>query len=238
MPPSTKQSAKPVFSTDWLQHNLNNWQQWLAEFKGQPNLHFLEIGCFEGRATRWLLENILTDASSKIDCVDLFAEREMTADYPFGSYHATFRHNTAPWQEKITEYKGSSHLQLRKTQGPYDLVYVDGLHTALGALSDAILSWPLLKVGGIMIFDDYRWMPPGHEPDLGKPGWFTRQYYRRIQGKHWRNAVLERALQGIEKETPKLGIDSFMAVIEGQYSLINRGYQVAIKKTAEVWPSQ
>ena len=36
-----------------------------------------------------------------------------------------------------------------------DLIYIDGSHLAKDVLSDAILSWKLLKPSGVMIFDDY-----------------------------------------------------------------------------------
>jgi predicted O-methyltransferase YrrM len=39
----------------------------------------------------------------------------------------------------------------------YDIIYIDGDHHSHSVLEDAILSWPLLKKGGIMIFDDYMW---------------------------------------------------------------------------------
>jgi hypothetical protein len=49
-------------------------------------------------------------------------------------------------------------------------------------LADAVLSWPLLKNGGIMLFDDYLWQQdprPEHCPRLGidsflrcQRGWF------------------------------------------------------------------
>ena len=49
-------------------------------------------------------------------------------------------------------------------------------------LADAVLSWPLLKEGGIMLFDDYLWQQdprPEHCPRLGidsflrcQRGWF------------------------------------------------------------------
>ena len=43
--------------------------------------------------------------------------------------------------------------------GTYSIIYIDGLHMPQGALLDAVLSWHLLAVDGIMIFDDY------HHPD-------------------------------------------------------------------------
>ena len=33
--------------------------------------------------------------------------------------------------------------------------YVDGDHTSEGAFLDGLLSWNLLRPGGVMIFDDY-----------------------------------------------------------------------------------
>jgi predicted O-methyltransferase YrrM len=39
----------------------------------------------------------------------------------------------------------------------YDFIYIDADHVASSVLSDAELSWPLLKAGGIMSFDDYSW---------------------------------------------------------------------------------
>lgn len=40
-------------------------------------------------------------------------------------------------------------------QGSFDLIYVDGGHSAADVLADAILSFSLLRVGGILVFDDY-----------------------------------------------------------------------------------
>ena len=39
----------------------------------------------------------------------------------------------------------------------YDIIYVDGDHAAEAAFKDGVNSFPLLKTGGIMIFDDYLW---------------------------------------------------------------------------------
>ena len=40
---------------------------------------------------------------------------------------------------------------------PFDLIYIDGSHTAADVLTDAVLAFQLLRVGGVMIFDDYLW---------------------------------------------------------------------------------
>ena len=50
------------------------WSRVLAEFKGRPELTYLEVGVFEGKSVVWMLENILTDPSSKVTAVDIFPD--------------------------------------------------------------------------------------------------------------------------------------------------------------------
>ena len=52
----------------------------------------------------------------------------------------------------------------------YDIIYIDGSHYAPDVLEDYILAMRLLKEGGIMIMDDYRWFvgaPRMKRPKLG-----------------------------------------------------------------------
>ena len=39
----------------------------------------------------------------------------------------------------------------------FDLIYIDGEHHAASVLEDAILTFPMLKVGGAVVFDDFQW---------------------------------------------------------------------------------
>ena len=39
----------------------------------------------------------------------------------------------------------------------FDVIYVDGSHHCNDVVVDAVKSFELLKIGGIMIFDDYLW---------------------------------------------------------------------------------
>jgi energy-coupling factor transporter ATP-binding protein EcfA2 len=39
----------------------------------------------------------------------------------------------------------------------YDFIYIDGSHVAKDVLTDACMAWPLLKQGGLLVFDDYLW---------------------------------------------------------------------------------
>jgi predicted O-methyltransferase YrrM len=181
IPSSTEPPSR--FSENWFEHNIPHWEQWLGAFRGKSGPRALEIGSFEGRSTLWLCEHTLTAEDSRIDCVNLFAN-----DPVYGDYHARFRNNTAARAHKIVEHAGYSFNALRRVEGELDIVYIDGWHSAFGALADGVMSWPLLKAGGVMIFDDYHWVPPKH----GKPRKPNRRVrlWAKLRGSHWRQEAL------------------------------------------------
>jgi hypothetical protein len=140
-----------VFAEDWFTPYIPLWEETLAHLKGKPNVNYLEIGVYQGRSLIWMLENILTDPSSQASAVDIFD----------GTYYKIFLENLemGGFAEKVTIIKGYSQLELRKLPlDSFDVIYIDGSHVASDVLIDAALSWDLLKVGGVMIFDDYEWL--------------------------------------------------------------------------------
>ena len=60
----------------------------------------------------------------------------------------------------------------------FDIIYIDGNHEPEYVLEDGVLSFRKLKVGRIMIFDDYEW----GGPDLTQRGIdaFLSGYHKRI----------------------------------------------------------
>jgi predicted O-methyltransferase YrrM len=56
-------------------------------------------------------------------------------------------------------------------EAAFDLIYVDGSHHATDVLQDAILGFQLLRVGGLLIFDDYLWRlePDGQQDSFNMP---------------------------------------------------------------------
>lgn len=214
------------FSENWFEHNIPHWQRWLGDFAGRPGVRMLEIGSFEGRSTLWLCEHILTADDAHIDCLDLFAPDPVYGDYP-----ARFRANTAAHAHKIRMWPGPSFDSLRRVEGPYDIVYIDGWHSAFGALADGVMSWPLLKVGGVMIFDDYLWVPP----KLGPPprlGWWERKKLK-WQGLSRQDVSRMRQIASVAVDTPKLGVDGLLATLEGHYAPLGAEYQLAVRKTRD-----
>lgn len=221
----------PQFTQNWFDGNIPSLQRWLGPFSGRPGLRALEIGSFEGRSTLWLCENILTAEDARIDCLDLFA-----TDPVHGDYLSRFRHNTSEHTWKVREVHGPSFEGLRKVEGPYDIVYIDGLHSAFGALADGVMSWPMLKVGGVMVFDDYLWVPPKYGKPA-KPNHLVR-LWAKLRGRHWRDEALLRQIREVATETPKLGVDGLLATLEGHYEVIGVSNQIAVRKTRDFGHAQ
>ncbi|MGA7854486.1 MAG: class I SAM-dependent methyltransferase [Candidatus Acidiferrales bacterium] len=134
----------------------------------------LEIGCFEGRASTWLLRNIAISERSHLLCLDC-------NDQPL------FWPNIQRAQgEKRTEFKRgfSADILRNLPTRSFDFIYIDGGHSTFNVLEDAILSFALAKPGAIIAFDDYLWNDPKHNQDgVPKPAIdaFTALYARKLE---------------------------------------------------------
>jgi predicted O-methyltransferase YrrM len=190
-----------AFNYNWFDISAKkNFETYLERFKGKPDLLFLELGPFEGRATVWMLENILTAPSSKIVCVDTFegSDEHKAMGVDTNNLFNNFKENTKQYQDKIILTQGRSQEVIRKEfyrPDLFDFIYIDASHRAPDVLEDAVLSFRLLKKGGVMIFDDYEWK--------------------------YNNDPIE---------SPRLAIDAFLSIFAKEYKLLLKGYQVAIQK--------
>ena len=154
-----------AFTQDWGQ-TRTHWPQLFQNLglSRQPNLCFLEVGCYEGKATMWLLQNVLTHSTSRIHVVDTFDQSdEFELMGVKGDSYERFMENTFAYRHRIEVHVGRSEERLREMPPveKFDFIYIDGSHRARDVLSDAVLCWPLLKKGSTMVFDDLRWVPPG-----------------------------------------------------------------------------
>ena len=143
------------YTSDWTSYNYSNWETWFVPYRGQPNLHILEIGSFEGRSAVWFLENVLTHSGAQLVCVD-------PMPWPVNPPRPRFMHNIQRTgrASQVTLIQERSEIALTQLlPASFDIIYIDGAHDAINVLADGIYSWELLKVGGLMLFDDYLWEP-------------------------------------------------------------------------------
>lgn len=153
-------AVTPDFHADWGGVVRRDWPAMFAEegMVGAQELHFLEIGCFEGRTTLWLLENVLTHPTSRISVIDTFEGSPEFVELAISpGFRDRFLGNVLGYADRVTVYEGRSHEVLPTLEGPFDFVFVDGSHVADDVWTDGTLAWPLLKRGRLLAFDDYLW---------------------------------------------------------------------------------
>lgn len=160
-----------MYTQDWFSGSKQNFLNHLNHLIGKEGVKILEIGSFEGLSTNWFVDNILTSNNSKIYCIDTFegSYEHLPMGIDLNNLYERFLNNTKNNKEKIEIYKGKSSDGLRSEKilkEKYDFIYIDGCHESKEVLEDAVLSWPLLKNNGIMIFDDYLWNSYSDDPNM------------------------------------------------------------------------
>jgi predicted O-methyltransferase YrrM len=158
------------FTKDWFNWAPAVWEQLIPLLSGTAtHRQFLEIGSFEGRSSIWIAENMMQDGDH-LRCIDTWEGGEEHGEEDMSEVEERFRHNLIVATKKlprrrIFQLKGTSTKKLAEllshpSEHSFDFIYIDGSHIAKDVLTDACMAWPLLKQGGIMVFDDYMWGNP------------------------------------------------------------------------------
>ena len=152
------------FTTNWLTRDLDSWLAALAPFKDRP-ARVLDVGSYEGRSAVTFLELL---PKAHVVSVDQFVFAEMDKG---AAIEARFHKNTEGYGERIRQIKGPAAAtldDLRKQKQTFDVIYADAGKARDWVFALSALAWPLLKAGGIIIWDDLRW---GRDrPSAEKPG--------------------------------------------------------------------
>jgi len=161
-------SQQYQFSNDWFNKSAKAiWQNLLPQLKPSK---VLEIGSFEGASTCHLIENSTWADTLKITCIDTWEGgiEHQARNIDMTSVEARFDHNidvaksNRTNQCEISKLKGLSQVKCAKlieagNNSTFDFIYIDGSHQAPDVLIDAINSFQLCRVGGLLAFDDYTW---------------------------------------------------------------------------------
>lgn len=182
------------FSQDWFSHHIPSFERVVAQLR--PT-RVLEIGSYEGRSTSYLIERCAGFGPLQIHCIDTWQGSVDLSSEKMSGVEQRFDRNVA-----TAISKSGAEVEFRKIRqrseialagliteraDPFDLIYVDGSHTAADVLTDAVLAFQLLRVGGIVIFDDYLWAmePPLAADPLNTPKFaidaFTTAFARKVR---------------------------------------------------------
>ncbi len=152
------------FTNDWFEKTARaGWQQLVPILKPKT---YLEIGSYEGASLTWICENAHI---AEAHCIDTW---EGGGDLPTGAHmeevEKRFLNNLKILKKKLWSppliyiHKNFSinvlaEMITKATFEYFDMIYIDGSHHAIDVLQDAVMAWSLLKMDGLMIFDDYLW---------------------------------------------------------------------------------
>ena len=138
-----------AFSSDWFSEHIPLFERYVLPLAGSP-CRLLEIGAYEGRATTWLADHVLTHPEARLDAIDILRLRAFSANI-----------SMTPRAAQITLHVGVSRKILpRFAPDSFDFIYVDGSHATIDVLEDAVSAYRLAKRGAIIAFDDYAWDDP------------------------------------------------------------------------------
>jgi len=151
------------------------WKEWdnhLLHFIGKP-VKILEIGVFKGDAMEKFAQVFLeSNKDSEYYGIDTWEGSPEYVEINFKEIEksALSKKNASPRKNNINFIKKESVIALPELiikNIKFDIIFIDASHTAKDVLYDSILSFKLLNVNGIAIFDDYLWQKL--EPNIFTP---------------------------------------------------------------------
>lgn len=168
------------FTNTWFEETRGTWEHFLPRLNPRK---VLEIGCYEGQSTCFLIDLLAATAPLDLHCVDSWSggiEHQGAGQWAadMTAVEDRFLTNTekavaaAPHPVTLTVHPLYSDRILPRLlaeghANTFDFIYVDGSHQAADVLFDAVMSFRLLRLGGVLAFDDYLWsedLPYGKDP--------------------------------------------------------------------------
>lgn len=140
------------FTVDWFSHHAALWQEHLGSLDGRP-VRCLEIGSHEGRSAVWIVQNLLSHPEARLTCIDPWPNAE--AERRFDANVSETGRAT-----QVRKLKTESWRALPLLTPGFEFAYVDGHHEGRHVLEDAIHAFRLVRVQGLVVFDDYLNRPP------------------------------------------------------------------------------
>jgi predicted O-methyltransferase YrrM len=150
------------FNNDHFTYQIPNLE--LCKSILGPIEHAIEIGNHEGRSACWIMENMLSP-TGQLCCIDPFNSLPTKALFEQNISKAVSNMQS---YKIMTDYSYVALARLISQRRQFDFIYIDGAHHNHEVITDAVMSWKLLKDGGILVFDDYFPLTDGKIPPSPK----------------------------------------------------------------------
>ena len=143
------------FSQKWFLNNFEIFTFFLPKDKSLK-FDYLEVGCYEGLSSFYVLSEYKSVNAFFLDIWDTPNPNSKTLSDNFELIEKAFDQNLSGFDFK--KMKNDSVISMRKLLKEnvhFDFIYIDGSHNGEDILSDAIEAFKILKVNGLMFFDDF-----------------------------------------------------------------------------------
>ena len=143
------------FSNKWFLNNFEIFNYFLPKNKNEK-FNYLEIGCFEGLSSFYVLSQFKFVNAYFLDIWDEPNKNSKSLTGDFNKVEKLFDENLSKFN--FTKIKDDSVISMRKLLRKnmnFDFIYIDGSHNGEDILSDAIEAFKILKKGGLIFFDDF-----------------------------------------------------------------------------------
>jgi predicted O-methyltransferase YrrM len=169
----TSENLEPTyrFTNNWF--NQATKSVWSELFRQVVPSRILEIGSFEGASACFMIREVCSVRPLELHCVDTWMggrEHQPDGDSPsnMNDVESRFFYNIdiaargLRFPAEVQVHKDRSDVVLPRLigdlgSGYFDVIYIDGSHQAPDVIFDAVAAFKLLRVGGVLIFDDYLW---------------------------------------------------------------------------------
>lgn len=130
----------------------------LVEKNGLPST-MIEIGCYEGGSTFWIADNICHyNKDFKLYAIDPHTTSEdISEDISLAKENFLYNLDICEHKNNIEYISKTSNVALVDLLSKgikAEIIYIDGDHRAPEVLTDLVLSFELLTLGGILLCDD------------------------------------------------------------------------------------
>lgn len=124
-------------------------------------LHCLQIGAFNGEASAYLTEHVLTSTKSTLIDVDTWTgsgmQREVDIDWAEVERQYDERLRSAIEEGRIIKKKVNSSDFFETNSEMFDFIYIDGNKIGPAVLQDGMNAVRSLKPNGLLAFNDSAW---------------------------------------------------------------------------------
>ena len=171
-------------------NRVGNFRKVLSELGRVDS--YLEVGVCEGWSGEWWLSNALQSRDSVYVGIDVWLDWDKHGVSGQDVYESAVA-RLKRFGSRVTLITGwsSEELPLLRPQS-FDVIYIDGDHRLIPVLVDTVLAWGLLRVGGVMVWDDYGQRSRGRQPKSAVQGFLHSIPKRhKVLFENWQMGVIK-----------------------------------------------